>query len=212
MSAVLAIICSILIVVADQLTKYLVITQMAQNEVIEVIPGILNFNRIIPNSGAAFGIFAGKTWFLITVTCIIMVICICMLIRKTFQSKLMFWALCLVLAGGVGNMIDRVFRGGNVIDFLEFGFFDFPVFNVADCAVCIGAVMIVIYFFVDFIKDSRKKNNIAGINAELENDSLQEKPKRRSSTQSGSEQKNAQENISKSENTEPNAGNTDNDD
>ena len=76
MLAILAIICGILIIAGDQLTKYLVTVMMEQNEVITVIPGILNLNRIIPNSGAAFGIFAGKTWFLITITCIIMVICV----------------------------------------------------------------------------------------------------------------------------------------
>ncbi len=165
MSAVLAIICGLLIVGADQLTKYLVITYMEPNQVITVIPGLINFNRINPNSGAAFGILEGKTWFLITITCIIMVICVCMLIRKTFDSKLMFWALCIVLGGGMGNMIDRIFRGGNVIDFLEFGFFEFPVFNVADCAVCIGAAMIMLYFVVDFINDSRKRHSIDVINA-----------------------------------------------
>lgn len=165
MSAILAIICGILIVGADQLTKYLVITYMEPNQVISVIPGIINFNRINPNSGAAFGILEGKTWFLITITCIIMIICVAMLIRKTFESKLMFWSICVVLGGGLGNLIDRIFRGGNVIDFLEFGFFEFPVFNVADCAVCIGAAMIVLYFLIDFIKDSRKRHSIDVINA-----------------------------------------------
>ena len=168
MSAILAIICSILVVALDQLSKYLVITKMAVNQVIEnVIPGILNFNRIPPNSGAAFGIFQGQTWFLITITSLIMVVCIGMLIRKTFDSNLMFWAICLVLSGGVGNLIDRVFRGGNVVDFLEFAFFDFPVFNIADCAVCIGAGLIVVYFVIDLIKDSGKKKHLSSESTEI---------------------------------------------
>lgn len=163
MSAILAVICGILVVVIDQVSKYLVTVKMDLNEVITIIPGVLNFNRILPNAGAAFGILEGKTWLLITVTAIIMVICIGLLIRKTFDSKLMLWALCLVLGGGVGNMIDRVFRGGNVIDFLEFGFVEFPVFNIADCAVCIGAALMVLYFISDFIKDSRKKAELTNI-------------------------------------------------
>lgn len=163
MSAILAVICGILVVVIDQVSKYLVTVKMDLNEVITIIPGVLNFNRILPNAGAAFGILEGKTWLLITVTAIIMVICIGLLIRKTFDSKIMLWALCLVLGGGVGNMIDRVFRGGNVIDFLEFGFVEFPVFNIADCAVCIGAALMVLYFISDFIKDSRKKAELANI-------------------------------------------------
>ena len=168
MSAILAIVCSILVVVIDQVSKYLVITQMELNQVIEnVIPGIIHFNRIPPNSGAAFGLFAGQTWFLITITCLIMVVCVGMLIRKTFDSKWMMWALCLVLSGGLGNLIDRVFRGGNVVDFLEFAFFDFPVFNIADCAVCIGASLIVVYFVIDFIKDAKAKKQLSGETTEI---------------------------------------------
>lgn len=168
MSAVLAIICGLLIVGADQLTKYLVTVMMDPNEVITLIPGILNLNRIPPNTGAAFGMLSGQTWFLITVTCVIMIICVAMLIRRSFDSRLMFWALCLVLGGGVGNLIDRIFRGGSVVDFLEFGFFDFPVFNVADIAVCVGAGLIILYFIIDFVRDSRRKNAIDVINAEAD--------------------------------------------
>ena len=165
MSAILAIICGLAVVGLDQLTKYLVTIYMEPNEVIAVIPGLINFNRIPPNTGAAFGMLAGQTWFLITVTCVVMIICVAMLIRKTFDSRLMFWALCLVLSGGMGNLIDRIFRGGSVVDFLEFGFFDFPVFNVADCAVCIGAGLILLYFIMDFVKDARRKTDIDVINA-----------------------------------------------
>ena len=166
MSAVLAIICGLLVVGIDQLTKYLVTIHMDLNEVINIIPGLINFNRIPPNMGAAFGMFQGQTWFLITVTCVIMIICIAMLIRKTFDSKLMFWALCLVVGGGAGNLIDRIFRGGSVVDFLEFGFFEFPVFNVADIAVCVGAGLIVLYFIIDLVKDVRRKNVIDKISTE----------------------------------------------
>ena len=168
MSAILAVICGLLVIGLDQLTKYLVTVMMEVNEVITVIPGVINLNRIPPNAGAAFGMFSGQTWFLITVTCVIMIVCVAMLIRKTFDSKLMFWALCLVLGGGVGNLIDRVFRGGNVVDFLEFDFIDFPVFNVADIAVCVGAGLIVVYFIIDFVRDAREKNAVAKINAEGE--------------------------------------------
>ncbi len=166
MSAVLAIICGLLVVGFDQLTKYLVTVRMDLGEAIPFISGFLNFNRIEPNTGAAFGMLEGQTWFLVTVTCVIMIICIGMLIRKTFDSKIMFWALCMVLGGGLGNLIDRVFRGGSVVDFLEFDFFEFPVFNIADVAVCVGAGLILLYFVIDFIKDVRQKSSIEEINAQ----------------------------------------------
>lgn len=170
MSALLAIVCGILVIVIDQLTKYLVTIFMDLDEVIRLVPGILNLNRITPNAGAAFGILEGKTWFLITITALIMLICVGLLIRKTFDSKLMHWALCLVLGGGTGNLIDRVFRGGNVVDFLEFGFFEFPVFNVADIAVCVGAGMMVLYFVVDFITDWRRRAELANVDFAVSNE------------------------------------------
>lgn len=165
MSVVLALICGVAAIILDQATKYLVVNGMVQGAtgVITVIPGVLRFDRIAPNTGAAFGIFAGKTWFLVAVTGVIMIFCVYLLVRKAFDSKLLFWAICLVLSGGIGNMIDRIFRGGNVVDFIELPFLHigrhyFPVFNVADCAVCIGAALIVIYFLADLIADTKKKN------------------------------------------------------
>ena len=53
-------------------------------------------------------------------------------------------------------MIDRIFRNGNVIDFLNFQFITFPVFNIADCAVVLGACLLLLHYFVDMIKESRQ--------------------------------------------------------
>ena len=57
------------------------------------------------------------------------------------------------------NMIDRVFRDGNVIDFLHFEFFpSFPVFNVADCAIVVGAGLLILYFLIDSVRESKRKS------------------------------------------------------
>ena len=61
------------------------------------------------------------------------------------------------MSGGIGNLIDRVFRQGNVVDFIEAAFIDFPVFNIADCAVTVGAVFMVIYLISDLLF-SKKAN------------------------------------------------------
>ena len=86
-----------------------------------------------------------------------MAVCVFCLV-KYGKNKLFFWSVCLVLSGGVGNMIDRVFRGGSVVDFLHFEFWpSFPVFNIADCAVVIGGGMLVLYFVLDIINEYKKK-------------------------------------------------------
>lgn len=158
MSYILAIVFAALIVVADQLTKYYVVTNYTLGESVPIIDGIFNLTYI-HNSGAAFGILKNQRWFFLAITAIIIIICVTMLIRRTYKSKWMYWAICTVLGGGVGNMIDRIFRDGKVIDFIEFGFFEFPIFNLADIAVTVGAIMIFLYFLSDMIKDVKGDND-----------------------------------------------------
>lgn len=163
MSYVLALIVAALVVAADQITKYLITASFTTSSAaVPVLGGLFNI-RYTTNSGAAWSILQNKTWLLVAITLVVMAICVFMLIKKTYGSKLMFWAVSLVLAGGIGNLIDRIVSG-KVVDFIEFGFFDFPVFNVADIAVCTGAGLIVLYFIIDLIRDARKKK--AGIAAE----------------------------------------------
>lgn len=101
---------------------------------------------------------SGYTWLLVSVTLIIMLVCIALLMRYGVKNKLIFWSLILVLSGGVGNMIDRIFRDGEVIDFLHFAFFkSFPVFNIADIAIVIGAGLLMFYFISGMIKDEKQK-------------------------------------------------------
>ena len=159
MTYIIATIVGVAVLLFDQLTKYLVINNMAiGDKPIEVIKGFINFHYIT-NSGAAFGTLQGKTWLLIGITFFLMLVCVGMLIKKTYRSPLMYWALMLVLAGGLGNMIDRIFRGGQVVDFIETAFMNFPIFNVADISVCVGAGLVFIYFLLDIFSDAKKKAN-----------------------------------------------------
>jgi len=156
MAYVLAIVCSALILIADQVSKYLIVANFQLGESVTVVDGLINFTYI-HNMGAAFGILQNQTWIFLGITVLVMIVCIGMLIKKTFNSKLMRWAILLVLAGGMGNMIDRIFRGGKVVDFLEFDFIKFPIFNVADCSIVIGACLIILYFVIDFFVDVKSK-------------------------------------------------------
>ena len=78
------------------------------------------------------------------------------------KSLLLRTSLGFIVGGGIGNMIDRVLLGF-VVDFLEFTFIDFPVFNVADSFVCIGAAMLILYLVIDTVKEYKNGKHKADI-------------------------------------------------
>ena len=156
-SYILAIIVGIVVLVADQYAKMLVATNLELGQSTEFIKGILDFTYI-HNTGGAWGMLSGYTWLLVSITLIVMLVCIALLMRYGVKNKLIFWSLILVLSGGLGNMIDRIFRGGEVIDFLHFAFFkSFPVFNIADIAIVIGAGLLMYYFIKGMLDDAKLK-------------------------------------------------------
>ncbi len=156
-SYILAILTGLLVLGADQYTKYYIMNNYTLGETCDFIPSLLDITYI-HNKGGAWGMLSGYTWILLSLTAVIMLVCIALLLKQGLNNKLMFWAMSLVLAGGIGNMIDRIFRGGNVIDFLHFAFWrEFPVFNVADCAVVIGCGLVILYFGLETLHDLRRK-------------------------------------------------------
>lgn len=156
-SYILAFSCGALLLLADQLTKYYVSVNFALGESRELLNGFINLTYI-HNRGGAWGMLYGYTYILIPITLVIMALCVVLYVKYGNKSRLLLWAITLVLSGGIGNMIDRVFRGGNVIDFLHFEFFpSFPVFNVADCAVVVGAGLLILCFVLDAVKEEKQK-------------------------------------------------------
>ncbi|MCQ2455109.1 MAG: signal peptidase II [Clostridia bacterium] len=154
-SYILAIITGILFLGADRFTKA-VFKPLMFSEPKPFIKGIIDIT-VIPNRGGAWGVLSGKTFVLLGFTLVIMALLIVFLAKYAEKSKLMFWAVCLIISGGIGNMIDRI-SAGEVVDFLHFEFWpDFPVFNVADCAVCIGAGLLCLYFIIDSVKEIKEK-------------------------------------------------------
>ena len=156
-SYILAIICGLLFLFVDQLTKFYIMTNFELGEGCNFINGIIDI-IYIHNRGGAWGILQGKTWVLLLITAVLMISCIILLLKYGKKNKFLFWSIILILAGGLGNMIDRIFRYGNVVDFLHFEFFPtFPIFNVADCAVVLGAGLLIAYFIFDTINDWKIK-------------------------------------------------------
>lgn len=156
MSYILAAVVAALLLAADQWSKYAVVAEFTLGQTKPFLPGFLQFTYI-HNNGGAWGLMEGHTWLLLSVTLLIMVICIALLVKKGLKNKLLFWSICLILSGGLGNMIDRIFRGGEVVDFLHLQFMpNFPVFNIADCAVCIGAGLLLLYFVTDIYREAKQ--------------------------------------------------------
>ena len=157
-SYILAIFCAVAFLGIDQITKYFVSTAFELGESREFLNGFIDL-VYIHNRGGAWGIMYGKTVVLVIITVIMLAVCTFVLIKMR-ENKLLFWAVSLILSGGIGNMIDRIFRDGNVVDFLHFEFFPtFPVFNVADCAVVLGAGLLILYYIIDMVKDYKKNEN-----------------------------------------------------
>lgn len=156
-SYILAIICGVAVLAVDQLTKYYILNNFEIGGTAEFLKGFIDI-IYINNKGGAWGILQGYTWALLSITAIIMVICFTLLLKLGRKNKILFWAITLVLFGGIGNMIDRIFRDGNVVDFLHFEFWPtFPIFNVADCAVVVGGGLLIVYFIYDSIKEAKEK-------------------------------------------------------
>ncbi|MEG0768658.1 MAG: signal peptidase II [Ruthenibacterium sp.] len=141
------------LVALDQLTKYLATVYLAPVGTMPFIPGVLEL-RFILNDGAAFSILAGNRWFLIIFTGIALTALAIFLLWKKPKNRLAYFSLVLILAGGLGNLIDRILNGA-VVDFFATTFMNFAVFNVADCFVCVGVAMLLIYVIADELKTSK---------------------------------------------------------
>lgn len=156
-----ALVCGVLIIGFDQITKYIVTVNMELGDYSEFLSGVIEF-YYKHNTGGAWSILSDHPWVLLALTVIAMIICIVLLVKSGTKNKLLFWALTLVISGGMGNLIDRIFRDGKVVDFLHFEFWpQFPVFNVADIAVVIGAGLLILYFVIDTINDYKRKKSPA---------------------------------------------------
>lgn len=134
---------SFLLVGLDRLTKFLTVKNFDLGESITIIPNLLDFTYV-KNTGAAFSILENATWVLSIISVIFCILIAVYFFVKKPKSRLLKSALVLIFSGALGNAIDRVFLG-YVIDFIQTTFISFPVFNVADIAITVGAVLLIIY-------------------------------------------------------------------
>ena len=137
---------TILLVIIDQVSKFFVRTNMTENQSIPIIGDFFKLTYI-ENNGAAFSMLSGQRIFLIVVP----IISICIAIwylekRRRIDHFTLPLALSLIIAGGIGNLIDRI-STGSVTDMFDFSIFP-PIFNVADIAVCMGCGLLVLYVLI----------------------------------------------------------------
>jgi signal peptidase II len=126
-------------VAADQFLKYLAVSHLALNTPVPLIPGVCSLT-LVQNRGAAFGMLRGQQWVFVAASLCAGAYLGYLLVRRarSFPVSLNF-SLALILSGAAGNLIDRL-RVGYVIDYLDFHFW--PVFNLADSAITVGAVLV----------------------------------------------------------------------
>ena len=142
------------VLLLDQLTKVVVDWRFPLNWSMDVIPGFFNLVHV-RNYGAAWGMFAGRTWLLGVVSLVAVVLLVANFRRMSEGNVFNEWILSIIGGGIAGNMIDRFFRG-SVIDFLDFHWkeaYHYPSFNVADMAISVGVCLYIAYAFFGKKKD-----------------------------------------------------------
>ena len=133
------------LVLIDQISKIIVVNNMELFKLVPFADPLLNF-RFTYNEGAAWSILSDHRWILAVVS--ILASAALLYLMKDFslkKDKIYSISLALITGGAIGNGIDRIFREHGVVDFLEFGFMEFPIFNLADTFLTIGVFMLGIY-------------------------------------------------------------------
>ena len=140
---------AVALVALDQVVKYLVRANIQAGQVIEVIPGLMGLTYV-ENTGAAFSMFSEHTWLLTLVSAVVSAVLAAALFKNVVRHPFGKLTLAVILAGAVGNLIDRAVMG-YVTDMFKTLFMDFAVFNVADICVVCGGIALAVYvlFFYD---------------------------------------------------------------
>ena len=149
---------AVLIAAADQLVKYLVVENIPLFGEVPLLPGVLKLT-LVHNEGAAYSSFRGMQWLFALIFDLFTLAVLYEYFKKPMPfTRLERWCIAAIYGGGLGNMIDRV-RQGYVVDMLETEFMEFPVFNLADCFITCGCLLLMVhlaFFNKSFWKDEKK--------------------------------------------------------
>lgn len=145
----------IILVTVDQVIKYFVELNLSPIVTKEFIPGFIRFHYH-QNYVGMMGIFDGKPLLITVLSIVCMVAVVVIMFTDLIKTKFDYICIVMIAAGGMGNIIDRIIRG-YVVDYIEYLFIDFYIFNFADCLITVGAFAMIIYQLVLVIKESKAK-------------------------------------------------------
>lgn len=147
----------VILVALDQCTKHLAVKNLSDGKVVVLLKDVFQLTYV-ENNGAAFGMFQGHQEVFLAVS--ILSLCFFAYIYEKIpfekRYRMLRIALCVLSAGAIGNMIDRFFNG-YVVDFFYFVLIDFPVFNVADCFVCVSIAFFIVLILFYYKEDELNK-------------------------------------------------------
>lgn len=145
----------------DQWVKRYITLTLPLGETRPLLPGFVEL-KAVHNYGAAWSSFSGMRWLLIIATSLIVLVILSLLLRRVVRHPLGTLACCLIVSGGLGNILDRL-RLGYVVDMFHLQFYEsYPVFNVADICIVSGCVLGLVYYQWFYEKYDKKKEKPHG--------------------------------------------------
>lgn len=147
---------AVILIALDRISKNWAAEALANGD-IAVIDKVLYF-RYTENTGVAFSMFSDNRWVLVGVTSVMLIVALAFFLSGKIKDKTELFALSLIIAGGVGNLIDRLSLG-YVIDFIDVRIIHFAIFNVADMCITVGAVLVCIAAFAAEKREKREQES-----------------------------------------------------
>lgn len=149
-SCLIGSVCFVVLILIDQLTKWLAVVNLKEKEPFIIINGVFQL-RYLENRGAAFGMLQNRQFIFVAGAAVIFLVVAFIYVKMPQMSRYLPLRICSVLlcSGAIGNMIDRL-RMNYVVDFFYFNLIEFPIFNVADCyvvAACILFVVLILFYY-----------------------------------------------------------------
>ena len=155
----LALLLSAVLALVDQLLKLLVKAELAPIGELPLLDGVLHLTYV-ENRGMAFGMMQGQKWLLIWVTALVLLVLIAGIIMGKIRKPATLFTTAVIIGGGIGNLIDRVYRG-YVVDYIDVRIINFAVFNFADICVTCGTAVLLVILFVEMHREGKNPEQAA---------------------------------------------------